>query len=120
MGLFTKDIESLDDLFVHQLQDIYYAENQITKALPTMIEKATSPQLKQGFQTHAPASADAGETKLLVRQGAIEVKIEVNFVMRGTVNPVRMASCMASSAGSASDRLRPGLCRGGGATEPLG
>jgi ferritin-like metal-binding protein YciE len=52
MGLFTKDIESLDDLFVHQLQDIYYAENQITKALPTMIDKATNPQLKQGFQTH--------------------------------------------------------------------
>ena len=52
MGLFTKEIEKLDDLFVHQLQDIYYAENQITKALPTMIEKATSPKLKQGFQTH--------------------------------------------------------------------
>ena len=52
MGLFTKDIETLDDLFVHQLQDIYYAENQITKALPKMIEKATDPQLKQGFQTH--------------------------------------------------------------------
>ena len=52
MGLFTKDIASLDDLFVHQLQDIYYAENQITKALPTMIEKATSTQLKQGFEKH--------------------------------------------------------------------
>jgi ferritin-like metal-binding protein YciE len=42
----------LDDLFVHTLQDIYYAENQITKALPTMISKATDPQLKQGFETH--------------------------------------------------------------------
>ena len=52
MGLFTKDIETLDDLFVHQLQDVYYAENQITKALPTMIEKATDPQLKQGFKAH--------------------------------------------------------------------
>lgn len=52
MGLFTKDIETLDDLFVHQLQDIYYAENQITKALPKMISKATDPQLKQGFETH--------------------------------------------------------------------
>src|SRR3954449_9398674 len=30
----------------------YYAENQITKALPTMIQKATDPQLRQGFQTH--------------------------------------------------------------------
>ncbi|HEV7138036.1 MAG TPA: nucleotidyl transferase AbiEii/AbiGii toxin family protein [Steroidobacteraceae bacterium] len=47
---------------------------------------------KQGFQVHAPTTADAGETKLLVRQGAIQVKIEVNFVMRGTVHPVRMAS----------------------------
>ena len=52
MGLFTKDIATLDDLFVHQLQDVYYAENQITKALPTMIEKATDPQLKQGFKAH--------------------------------------------------------------------
>ena len=52
MGLFTKDIKSLDDLFVHTLQDVYYAENQITKALPKMIAKATDPQLKQGFETH--------------------------------------------------------------------
>jgi len=46
MGLFSADIKSLDDLFVHTLQDIYYAENQITKALPTMIGKATDPRLK--------------------------------------------------------------------------
>ena len=52
MGLFSKDIKTMDDLFVHTLQDIYYAENQITKALPQMIDKATDPQLKQGFQTH--------------------------------------------------------------------
>ena len=52
MGLFTKDIKTLDDLFVHTLQDIYYAENQITKALPKMVEKATDAQLKQAFQTH--------------------------------------------------------------------
>jgi len=52
MGLFTTSIKTLDDLFVHTLQDMYYAENQITKSLPKMIEKATDPQLKQGFQTH--------------------------------------------------------------------
>lgn len=52
MGLFSKDIQTLDDLFVHQLKDIYYAENQITKALPKMIEKATNPQLREGFETH--------------------------------------------------------------------
>ena len=52
MGLFTKDIATLQDLYIHQLQDIYYAEQQITKALPKMIEKATNPQLRQGFELH--------------------------------------------------------------------
>jgi ferritin-like metal-binding protein YciE len=52
MGLFSKSIKTMDDLFVHTLQDIYYAENQIAKALPKMIEKATDPQLKYAFQTH--------------------------------------------------------------------
>ena len=41
MGLFTKDIKTMNDLFVHQLQDIYYAEQQLTKALPKMAGKAT-------------------------------------------------------------------------------
>jgi ferritin-like metal-binding protein YciE len=52
MGLFSKDIKNMDDLFVHTLRDIYYAEKQIVKALPDMIEKASDLQLKQGFQTH--------------------------------------------------------------------
>ena len=52
MGLFSKDIKNMDDLFVHTLRDIYYAEKQIVKALPDMAEKASEPQLKQGFQTH--------------------------------------------------------------------
>lgn len=52
MGFFSKDIQTFDDLFVHTLRDIYYAENQILKALPTMIEKTTDPNLKQGFEKH--------------------------------------------------------------------
>lgn len=52
MGLFTKDIKTLDDLFVHGLQTIYYAERQITEALPQMIELATDPDLRQGFEQH--------------------------------------------------------------------
>ncbi len=52
MGLFSKDIQTFDDLFVHTLQDIYYAEHQIVKALPKMIDKATNSQLKQAFQAH--------------------------------------------------------------------
>jgi ferritin-like metal-binding protein YciE len=52
MGFFSKDIKTLDDLFVHTLQDIYYAEKQIEKALPKMIEKATDATLKAGFEKH--------------------------------------------------------------------
>jgi ferritin-like metal-binding protein YciE len=52
MGLFTKDIKTMNDLFIHQLQDVYYAEKQLLKALPKMAEKASDPQLKQGFMTH--------------------------------------------------------------------
>ena len=52
MGLFTKDIKTLNDLFVHQLKDVYYAENRIAKTLPDMIKKATNPELKQGFELH--------------------------------------------------------------------
>ena len=52
MGLFTKPIKTLDDLFTHLLQDIYYAEHQIAKNLPTMVEKATAPHLKTAFENH--------------------------------------------------------------------
>src|SRR6202051_4383913 len=52
MGLFSKDIKTMNDLFVHTLRDIYYAEKQIVKALPDMVNKSSDPQLKQGFQAH--------------------------------------------------------------------
>jgi ferritin-like metal-binding protein YciE len=52
MGLFTKDIKTMNDLFVHQLQDIYYAEQQLVKALPRMADKASENQLKQDFMSH--------------------------------------------------------------------
>jgi ferritin-like metal-binding protein YciE len=52
MGFFTKEIKTMDDLFLHGLQDIYYAEQQITKALPKMIDKATNRDLVTGLKLH--------------------------------------------------------------------
>ena len=52
MGLFTKDVKTMDDLFVHQLRDIYYAEKRIVAALPGMIDKASSPQLRSALESH--------------------------------------------------------------------
>ena len=45
-------IENLHDLFVHTLRDIYFAEQTIVKKLPKMAEKATSAQLRAGFEQH--------------------------------------------------------------------
>lgn len=52
MGWFSSDIKSVDDLFLHSLQDIYYAEHRIEKALPEMIAKASDAELKKGFSMH--------------------------------------------------------------------
>ncbi|MFV1919667.1 ferritin-like domain-containing protein [Sphingomonas sp. MJ1 (PH-R8)] len=52
MSLFGADIHTLDDLFVHGLKTIYYAERQIAETLPKMIEMATNPELRAGFEQH--------------------------------------------------------------------
>jgi ferritin-like metal-binding protein YciE len=52
MGLFSKDIQTMDDLLLHGLQDIYYAENQIVKSLPGMVDKATNRELSKGLKDH--------------------------------------------------------------------
>jgi ferritin-like metal-binding protein YciE len=52
MGFFSKDIKTMEDLLLHGLQDIYYAEQQITKALPKMIDQATNRDLAQGLKSH--------------------------------------------------------------------
>ena len=45
-------IDSVQDLLVHELKDLYSAENQLVKALPKMAKAATTPELKQAFQAH--------------------------------------------------------------------
>jgi ferritin-like metal-binding protein YciE len=53
MGIFTsEEFNSFEDLFVHELKDLYDAENQLIGALPQMAQKATNPSLKKAFQNH--------------------------------------------------------------------
>jgi len=56
MGLFSKDIKTVDDLFVHTLRDIYYAEKRIVKSLPKMIEKTTNSDLRTALSEHLDQS----------------------------------------------------------------
>lgn len=52
MGLFSLNLDSFDDLYVAQLQDLYSAEDQLVDALPKMAEAASHPELKRAFQDH--------------------------------------------------------------------
>lgn len=45
-------IATMEDLFRHELSDLYSAEKQLTKALPKLAKNATNPELKAGFTTH--------------------------------------------------------------------
>jgi ferritin-like metal-binding protein YciE len=75
MGIFTKDIKTMNDLFVHQLQDIYYAEQQLVKALPKMADRATDKQLKQGFLTHLEETkANVGRLEQVFRTLGASIK----------------------------------------------
>ncbi|MEQ8702082.1 MAG: ferritin-like domain-containing protein [Bauldia litoralis] len=45
-------LKTLDDLFLHFLKDMYFAEKHLVKALPKMAKKATSPKLTEAFESH--------------------------------------------------------------------
>ncbi|MEX2583274.1 MAG: ferritin-like domain-containing protein [Gemmatimonadota bacterium] len=51
-------LNSLDDLFVHELKDLYSAEQQILKALPKMAEATEHPELRQAFEEHERVTRD--------------------------------------------------------------
>jgi len=54
-------MKSLDDLFPHFLQDIYYAERQLLKALPKMANNAQEPALKDAFTVHRDETVEQVE-----------------------------------------------------------
>ncbi len=92
INLFVRDMPRLSVDLDLVFPDHTLSREDTLERINEAIRQSVARLKKRGFQTHARAAADSGETKLLVRQGALEVKIEVNFVMRGTVHPVRAAS----------------------------
>src|SRR5256885_2083041 len=51
-GVGKMKLNSLQDLLVEEMRDLYSAEKQLTKALPQMVQAATSPDLRQALQSH--------------------------------------------------------------------
>jgi len=91
INLFVRDMPRLSVDLDLVFPDHTLPRDEALARINEAVRQAAEQLKKRGFQTHAPAAA-AGETKLLVRRDAVQVKIEVNFVMRGTVQPVRRAS----------------------------
>ena len=91
INLFVRDMPRLSVDLDLVFPDHTLPRDEALARINEAIRQAAERLKKLGFQTHAPTAA-AGETKLLVRRGPIKVKVEVNFVMRGTVQPVRRAS----------------------------
>ncbi len=92
INLFVRDMPRLSVDLDLVFPDYTLPREQALARINETIRQAAARLNKRGFQTHTPTSAEADETKLLVRRGGIEVKVDVNFVMRGTVHPVRRAS----------------------------
>ncbi|MHB1544256.1 MAG: nucleotidyl transferase AbiEii/AbiGii toxin family protein [Gammaproteobacteria bacterium] len=92
INLFVRDMPRLSVDLDLVFPDHTLPREQALRRINEAVRQSAARLEKQGFRTHAPAAADSGETKLLVRRGSVEIKIEVNFVMRGTIHPVRMVS----------------------------
>lgn len=92
INLFVRDMPRLSVDLDLILPDHTLSREQALQTINERIRTAAERLNRQGLQTHSVTAADAGETKLLVRRARIEVKVEVNFVMRGTVFPVSTAS----------------------------
>ena len=52
MSLFAPTFDTLHDLYLNELRDLYSAETQLIEALPKMADAATAPELKQAFSSH--------------------------------------------------------------------
>lgn len=97
INLFVRDMPRLSVDLDLVFPDHRLARDEALDRINEAIRQAADRLRGRGFQTYAVAAADSGETKLLVRKGGVEVKVEVNFVMRGTVYPVRAGSLTAKA-----------------------
>jgi ferritin-like metal-binding protein YciE len=88
MALFGgTEFNSLEDLFVNQIEDLYDAENRLTKALPKMADAASSSSLKQAFQSHlTETEGHVSRLETIFREVNVEPKRETCQAMKGLIS----------------------------------
>ncbi len=87
MGFLGNNVfNSLNDLFVEQLQDLYDAENRLTEALPKMRDAANSPSLKAAFDSHlAETEQHVRRLEQIFNQIGLEPERETCPAMKGLI-----------------------------------
>lgn len=87
MSMFSSmELNSLKDLFVNQIEDLYDAEERLTKALPKMAEAANSNQLRQAIQHHlTETQGHVSRLETIFRELNIEPKRETCEAMKGLI-----------------------------------
>lgn len=86
MGMFSESLNTFDDLFTHQLEDVYDAEHQLIAALPLMADAATSADLKAAFNTHlAETKVQAQRLEQVFKKLGKEAKRTTCPAMKGLI-----------------------------------
>ena len=87
MKFFSANIEDLRTLYIDNLQKALDMEQHITKALPTMIEKSSDPELAEAFQNHlAETEGHVAKVESLLRDATGEASTSTCKVIRGLVS----------------------------------
>lgn len=77
---------TIDDLFIHELSDVYSAEKQIIKALPRMARASTNPKLAEAFKSHLEETQGQIERiDQLVEKAGLKLKRMKCVAMEGLV-----------------------------------
>jgi predicted nucleotidyltransferase component of viral defense system len=97
INLFVRDMPRLSVDLDLVFTDHSLPRDQALAQINEAIRQASARLKTRGFQVRTVTATGAGETKLLVRRGNIEIKVEVNFVLRGTVRKVQLASLSAKA-----------------------
>jgi ferritin-like metal-binding protein YciE len=87
MKLFSSEFNSLNDLFVAQIEDLYDAENRLIKALPKMAEAAHSTELKNAFLAHlTETEGHVSRLESIFAQIGLQPKREACAAMKGLIS----------------------------------
>ncbi|MCB0324078.1 MAG: ferritin-like domain-containing protein [Bdellovibrionales bacterium] len=87
MALFHKEFNSLQELLVDQVRDLYDAEQRLLKALPKMAEAASSPELRACFSNHLQETKmHADRLEQVVQQLGEDAEAETCEAMKGLIS----------------------------------